>query len=121
MTSPLPTLAEIEAAAQVVYQDFAPTPQYRWPLLAERLGTECWLKHENHTPVGAFKIRGGLTYFDQLARRGPLPAEVISATRGNHGQSLGWAPAAMAWPAPSSCRTAIRPRRTPPCAPWACG
>ncbi len=91
MTSPLPTLAEIEAAAQVVYQDFAPTPQYRWPLLAERLGTECWLKHENHTPVGAFKIRGGLTYFDQLARRGPLPAEVISATRGNHGQSLGWA------------------------------
>ncbi len=91
MTSPLPTLAEIEAAAQVVYQDFAPTPQYRWPLLAERLGTECWLKHENHTPVGAFKIRGGLTYFDQLARSGPLPAEVISATRGNHGQSLGWA------------------------------
>ncbi len=91
MTSPLPTLAEIEAAAQVVYQDFAPTPQYRWPLLTERLGTECWLKHENHTPVGAFKIRGGLTYFDQLARRGPLPAEVISATRGNHGQSLGWA------------------------------
>lgn len=90
-TPPLPTLAEIEAASQVVYRDFAPTPQYRWPLLAERLGTECWLKHENHTPVGAFKIRGGLTYFDQLAQRGALPAEVISATRGNHGQSLGWA------------------------------
>ncbi len=87
----LPTLAEIEAASQVVYQDFAPTPQYRWPLLAERLGTECWLKHENHTPVGAFKIRGGLTYFDQLAQRGALPAEVVSATRGNHGQSMGWA------------------------------
>lgn len=90
-TPPLPTLAEIEAASQVVYRDFAPTPQYRWPLLAERLGTECWLKHENHTPVGAFKIRGGLTYFDQLAQRGALPAEVVSATRGNHGQSLGWA------------------------------
>ncbi|MDA8523725.1 threonine dehydratase [Acidovorax sp. NCPPB 4044] len=87
----LPTLADIEAAAQVVYADFAATPQYRWALLGERLGAECWLKHENHTPVGAFKIRGGLTYFDQLARRGPLPREVISATRGNHGQSLGWA------------------------------
>ncbi|EER60472.1 Pyridoxal-5'-phosphate-dependent protein beta subunit [Acidovorax delafieldii 2AN] len=87
----LPSLADIEAAAQVVYRDFAPTPQYRWDLLSERLGTECWLKHENHTPVGAFKIRGGLTYFDQLARRGALPREVISATRGNHGQSMGWA------------------------------
>ncbi len=91
MTPGLPSLADIEAAAQVVYRDFAPTPQYRWSLLGERLGTECWLKHENHTPVGAFKIRGGLTYFDQLARRGPLPREAISATRGNHGQSMGWA------------------------------
>ncbi|WP_311224194.1 MULTISPECIES: threonine dehydratase [unclassified Acidovorax] len=89
--SALPTLADIEAAVQVVYQEFAATPQYRWPLLGERLGVECWLKHENHTPVGAFKIRGGLTYFDQLARRGSLPREVISATRGNHGQSMGWA------------------------------
>ena len=88
---PLPTLADIEAAAQVVYRDFAATPQYRWVLLSERLGTDCWLKHENHTPVGAFKIRGGLTYFDQLAQRGRLPQKVISATRGNHGQSMGWA------------------------------
>ncbi len=87
----LPSLQDIEAAAEVVYRDFAPTPQYRWGLLSERLGTDCWLKHENHTPVGAFKIRGGLTYFDQLAQRGPLPSEVISATRGNHGQSMGWA------------------------------
>ncbi|TNF60445.1 MAG: threonine dehydratase [Burkholderiales bacterium] len=87
----LPTLPEIEAAAEVVYRAFAPTPQYRWALLSERLGTDCWVKHENHTPVGAFKIRGGLTYFDQLARRGSLPREVISATRGNHGQSIGWA------------------------------
>jgi len=90
-TSLLPTLADIEAAAQVVYRDFPPTPQYRWGLLSERLGTDCWLKHENHTPVGAFKIRGGLTYFDQLANRGAMPREVISATRGNHGQSMGWA------------------------------
>ena len=87
----LPTLPEIEAAALVVYHAFQPTPQYRWPLLCERLGADCWLKHENHTPVGAFKIRGGLTFFDALARRGELPREVISATRGNHGQSIGWA------------------------------
>jgi len=87
----LPTLQDIEAAAQVVYRAFAATPQYAWPLLQEKLGTACWVKHENHTPVGAFKIRGGLTYFDQLARNGTLPREVISATRGNHGQSMGWA------------------------------
>jgi threonine dehydratase len=87
----LPTLSDIESGAQVVYRAFAATPQYAWPLLTEKLGTPCWLKHENHTPVGAFKIRGGLTYFDQLARNNALPAEVISATRGNHGQSIGWA------------------------------
>ena len=87
----LPKLSEIEAAAQVVYRAFQPTPQYHWALLSQRLGTACWVKHENHTPVGAFKIRGGLTYFDALRRAGDLPAEVISATRGNHGQSIGWA------------------------------
>ena len=87
----LPTLQSIQAAAQVVYREFQATPQYRWALLSQRLGTECWIKHENHTPVGAFKIRGGLTYFDQLQQRGALPAAVISATRGNHGQSIGWA------------------------------
>jgi len=87
----LPSLSDIEAAAQVVYRAFPPTPQYRWALLSQRLGTDCWVKHENHTPVGAFKIRGGLTYFDQLRQRGALPREVVSATRGNHGQSIGWA------------------------------
>ena len=87
----LPTLSEIEAAAQVVYRSFQATPQYRWATLSQRLGTDCWVKHENHTPVGAFKIRGGLTYFDQLKQRGAMPSEVISATRGNHGQSMGWA------------------------------
>ena len=86
-----PTLPQIEAAASVVYHEFQATPQYRWALLSQRLGTDCWVKHENHTPVGAFKIRGGLTYFDQLRQRGALPKAVISATRGNHGQSLGWA------------------------------
>ena len=87
----LPNLPDIEAAARVVYQSFQATPQYRWGTLSQRLGTDCWVKHENHTPVGAFKIRGGLTYFDQLRQRGELPREVISATRGNHGQSMGWA------------------------------
>jgi threonine dehydratase len=91
MMNQLPDLHAIEAAAAVVYREFAATPQYSWGQLSERLGTTCWLKHENHTPVGAFKIRGGLTYFDQLAKNGTLPAEVISATRGNHGQSIGWA------------------------------
>ena len=85
------TLQDIEAAARVVYQQFQATPQYCWALSSERMGTECWIKHENHTPVGAFKIRGGLTYFEALKSRGALPKEVISATRGNHGQSMGWA------------------------------
>lgn len=91
MPHTLPTLADIEAAARVVYREFPATPQYRWATLSQRLGADCWVKHENHTPVGAFKIRGGLTYFDQLRQRGELPREVVSATRGNHGQSIGWA------------------------------
>lgn len=91
MSMKLPTLPQIETAAQVVYREFQATPQYQWALLSQRLGTPCWLKHENHTPVGAFKIRGGLTYFDRLRQHGALPARVISATRGNHGQSIGWA------------------------------
>jgi threonine dehydratase len=91
MPTNLPTLSQIEAAAQRVYRDFQATPQYCWPLLSQRLGTDCWVKHENHTPVGAFKIRGGLSYFEHLEHSGALPTAVISATRGNHGQSIGWA------------------------------
>ena len=87
----LPSLQAIEHAARVVYREFQATPQYRWGLSSQRLGTDCWIKHENHTPVGAFKIRGGLTYFEALQKSGPMPAEVVSATRGNHGQSIGWA------------------------------
>lgn len=82
----LPTLEEVESSARHVYSVLAPTPQYRWPLLCERLGAEVWLKHENHTPVGAFKVRGGLVYFADLAK-GDV-REVITATRGNHGQSV---------------------------------
>lgn len=85
------SLADIEAAARLVRGTIAPTPQYCWPLLAERLGAEVWVKHENHTPIGAFKLRGGLAYFDHLARSGDGARGVISATRGNHGQSVGFA------------------------------
>ncbi|HLK55586.1 MAG TPA: threonine dehydratase [Chthonomonadaceae bacterium] len=86
-----PTRTDIEAAARIVYEVLPPTPQYHWPLLSERLGAEVWVKHENHTPVGAFKIRGGLVYFDALAKAGERPKGVIAATRGNHGQSVGFA------------------------------
>lgn len=85
------SLEEIESAAQVIYKEFQATPQYQWGLLSKRLGATCWLKHENHTPVGAFKIRGGLTYFHHLKKTHTLPQQVVSATRGNHGQSIGWA------------------------------
>jgi len=86
----LPPLRTLENAAAIVYKSMAPTPQYAWPLLQAALGAEVWVKHENHTPVGAFKLRGGLVYFEDLASRGK-PAGVISATRGNHGQSVGYA------------------------------
>jgi threonine dehydratase len=85
------TLEDITMASRIVYAQMQPTPQYRWPMLCERLGTDVWVKHENHTPVGAFKIRGGLVYFDHLVKSGKVPSGVISATRGNHGQSVGYA------------------------------
>jgi len=86
--SRLPTRAEIEAAADLVHEIVPPTPQYAWPLLAQRLGTEVWVKHENHTPTGAFKVRGGLVYVHGLKSRAPGCPGIVSATRGNHGQSL---------------------------------
>lgn len=87
----LPTLDQLQRAADVVYRSMQPTPQYSWPVLNARIGTELWLKHENVTPVGAFKVRGGLVYFRELAASGAKPAGVISATRGNHGQSVAFA------------------------------
>lgn len=81
-------LAELEAAAELVHTVVPPTPQYAWPLLAERAGCALWVKHENHTPTGAFKVRGGIVYMDGLKRRAPDVTGVISATRGNHGQSI---------------------------------
>ena len=91
MSWPLPTLADLEQAATIVYRHMPPTPQYRWPLVDRAAGTEVWVKHENHTPVGAFKIRGGLVYMDSLAHRVPGIRGVVGATRGNHGQSMGFA------------------------------
>ncbi|HEX3462456.1 MAG TPA: threonine dehydratase [Candidatus Elarobacter sp.] len=87
------TLAEIDGAAALIRDAVPPTPTYRWPLLCERTGVELWLKHENHTPLGAFKVRGGLTYVDGLRRRAPHVTRLVSATRGNHGQSIAFAAA----------------------------
>jgi threonine dehydratase len=85
------TKEEVQAAQACVYASLPATPQFEWPLLSEALGAQVWVKHENHQPVGAFKVRGGLTYFDALMKREPNVAGVISATRGNHGQSIGFA------------------------------
>jgi threonine dehydratase len=79
---------DLEAAATLVRSVVPETPVYAWPLLASRSGAEVWVKHENHTPIGAFKLRGGLVYMDWLARSGLNPSGVITATRGNHGQSI---------------------------------
>ena len=89
----LPQLDEIENAADIVYKTISPTPLIRWPLVCERVGAEVWIKHENHSPVGAFKLRGGLVYMHELKRAQPAVSGVIAATRGNHGQSIAFAAA----------------------------
>lgn len=81
-------LAALRQAVTLIRPSVPATPQFAWPLLAERLGCEVWVKHENHTPTGAFKVRGGLVYVDALLRREPAVSGLISATRGNHGQSM---------------------------------
>lgn len=86
-------LDRVRSAHEVVDAFVSPTPQIRWPLLAAALGTDVWVKHENHTPVGAFKVRGGLVYLERLLRRERVTG-LISATRGNHGQSIAVAGAA---------------------------
>jgi threonine dehydratase len=87
------SLPELETTTELVRTMLPATPQYAWPLLARRTGAEVWVKHENHTPIGAFKLRGGVTYMDWLKRSHAGAGGVISATRGNHGQSIalaGW-------------------------------
>jgi threonine dehydratase len=87
----LPSLTQIREAQAVVYRNMPPTPQFTWPLLNQRLETEAWIKHENHSPVGAFKLRGALVYMDWLKQQHPDLAGVVAATRGNHGQGVGMA------------------------------
>jgi threonine dehydratase len=92
-------LATLETAAELVHRVVPPTPAYCWPLLSSRLGAELWVKHENHTPIGAFKLRGGLVYLDDLKKRQPKLSGVVTATRGNHGQSIALAATRLALPA----------------------
>lgn len=91
-------LAALEAAAALVHAQMPPTPQYPWPQLAARTGCEVWVKHENHTPTGAFKLRGGLVYMARLARERPGCRGIVAATRGNHGQSMAYAGARFGIP-----------------------
>ena len=86
-------LSELERAAALVYRVMAPTPLYAWPKLVARAGCPVWVKHENHTPTGAFKVRGGIVYLDRLRHEHPQIRGIIAATRGNHGQSLAFAAA----------------------------
>lgn len=81
-------LNSLRSAATTVYQTLTPTPQLVWPVLAERLGCSVWVKHENHNPTGAFKVRGGVLYVQGLLQREPGIQGLVTATRGNHGQSL---------------------------------
>jgi threonine dehydratase len=92
-------MTEFELAAELVHRVLPPTPQYAWPKLARRAGCTVWVKHENHTPTGAFKVRGGLVYLDRLRQAEPRIQGVITATRGNHGQSIAFAAARMGIPA----------------------
>src|SRR5215469_15106268 len=82
------TLDELASAEKVVRAYLPPTPAYAWPLLAKAAGADVVVKHENHTPTGSFKARGGLVYIDALLRSGQKPAGLVTATRGNHGQSI---------------------------------
>ncbi len=84
----LPNRNELQRALAIVREQIAPTPTHRWPLLEQRLGTQVFVKHENHTALGAFKLRGGAVYVHELRQREPGVRGVISATRGNHGQSI---------------------------------
>jgi threonine dehydratase len=90
-TMTLPTLAEIHEAQSLLYRHMPPTPQYTWPLINQRLGAETWIKHENQTSVGAFKIRGALVYVSWLKQTQPELRGVVAATRGNHGQGVAMA------------------------------
>jgi threonine dehydratase len=95
----LPGLDELRRATELVRTVMPPTPTYSWPLLNSRAGAEIWLKHENHSPVGAFKLRGATLYIDWLAREHPSIKGVVAATRGNHGQGVALAALRKGWTA----------------------
>ena len=97
------TLDQVQDARALVHRHMPPTPQFAWPLLAERLGAEVWVKHENHTPTGAFKVRGGLIYLDELTRSESDCPGIITSTRGNHGQSIPFAARAFGLPVQVLC------------------
>ena len=78
---------ELETAAELVHKIVKPTPQYAWPQISQKAGCAVWVKHENHTPTGAFKVRGGITFINWLKQAHPEVKGIITATRGNHGQS----------------------------------
>jgi len=99
MAPTLPTMHEVKKAADSVYRVMHPTPQYCWPLLCERLGTEVWVKHENHTPTGSFKARTAVVYVEELMKRAPETCGLITVTRGNHGQAVALAAKRFGLPA----------------------
>ncbi len=90
---PIFRLDELAVAAAAVRGFVPPTPAYAWPLLARMAGAAVIVKHENHTPTGSFKARGGFVYVESLLRAGPRPKGLVTATRGNHGQSIALAAA----------------------------
>jgi threonine dehydratase len=99
MFEPGHSMSELQRAAALVREVVPPTPQYAWPKLGARAGCTVWVKHENHTPTGAFKVRGGIVYMDRIRHAQPKIPGVISATRGNHGQSIAFAAARAGIPA----------------------
>jgi threonine dehydratase len=117
VSRPMFSLAGLREAAELVHRHVPPTPQFRWPLLEARVpaASSVWVKHENHTPTGAFKVRGGLVHLDRLRREDPDLPGVVSATRGNHGQSIALAARLHGTSATIVVPTATAPTRTPPC------
>jgi threonine dehydratase len=105
---------DLHKAHETVGAVLPPTAQINWPLLSRRIGAELFIKHENHNPTGSFKVRGGLTYFERLVRERPHVKRLVSATRGNHGQSLAFAAAIHGFRSGYSCRNATAPRRMLP-------
>src|ERR1700741_1783269 len=105
----LPSLEELRHATELVRTVMPPTPTYTWPLLNARAGAEVWLKHENHSPVGAFKIRTATVYVDRLKRENHEIREVVPATRGNYGQGVAFAAKRVGWAA-----TIVVPRGNSP-------